>query len=116
MTGLALLAIPTPSATPIPVFGSGVIGFSFLLSTIIWAPVVWAPDSLTGPWGPAAAGRPFPDALTGGDRSSRRSVRCGHGVRCGSSALAAHWSRYFPGSWPRRLPAITLRSFLFCGV
>ena len=42
MSGLFLLAIPTPSATPIPVFGSGVIGFSFLLSTIVWAPVVWA--------------------------------------------------------------------------
>ncbi|HEY8641504.1 MAG TPA: NADH-quinone oxidoreductase subunit M [Candidatus Dormibacteraeota bacterium] len=39
---LFLAAIPTPSATPIPVFGSGVIGFSFLLSTIVWAPVVWA--------------------------------------------------------------------------
>jgi len=42
MTSLWLLAIPTPSATPIPVFGSGVIGFSFLLSTIVWAPVAWA--------------------------------------------------------------------------
>ena len=39
MSGLFLLAIPTPSATPIPVFGSGVIGFSFLLSTIVWAEV-----------------------------------------------------------------------------
>jgi NADH-quinone oxidoreductase subunit M len=36
-----LAAIPT-SPTPIPVFGSGVVGFSFLLSTIVWAPVVWA--------------------------------------------------------------------------
>jgi NADH-quinone oxidoreductase subunit M len=39
-----LVGIPTPSpsASPIPVFGSNVIGFSFLLSTIVWAPVGWA--------------------------------------------------------------------------
>ena len=37
-----LAAIPNPTATPIPVFGSGVVGFSFLLSTIVWVPVVWA--------------------------------------------------------------------------
>src|SRR5712691_1042094 len=39
---LFLAALPAPTASPIPVFGSGVIGFSFLLSTIVWAPVVWA--------------------------------------------------------------------------
>jgi len=46
VTSLALFltAVPTPApaATPIPVFGSGVIGVSFLLSTIIWVPVIWA--------------------------------------------------------------------------
>ncbi|MEP7104362.1 MAG: proton-conducting transporter membrane subunit, partial [Chloroflexota bacterium] len=42
--GLFLAAVPTPapSTTPIPLFGSGVVGVSFLLSTIIWAPVAWA--------------------------------------------------------------------------
>jgi len=58
MSGLFLLAIPTPSATPIPVFGSGVIGFSFLLSTIVWAPALLATAAGDGGWayrrGPAA--------------------------------------------------------------
>lgn len=44
LTGLLLQAVITPSASPTPVtvFGQNVIGFSFLLSTIIWGPVGWA--------------------------------------------------------------------------
>lgn len=39
-----LVGVVNPSATPsqIPVFGSGVISFSILLSVIVWSPAVWA--------------------------------------------------------------------------
>ena len=33
---------PTPAATPAPTFGANVIGFSFLLSTMVWVPVLVA--------------------------------------------------------------------------
>src|SRR5581483_11633458 len=46
VSALAVLlqAVPTPSVSPTPVtvFGQNVIGFSFLLSTLVWAPVGWA--------------------------------------------------------------------------
>ncbi len=44
LSAVLLLGVPTPSASPTPVtvFGQNVIGFSFLLSTIVWAPVGWA--------------------------------------------------------------------------
>ena len=39
-----LLGVSTPGASPssIPVFGSGVVGFSILLTVIVWSPAAWA--------------------------------------------------------------------------
>ena len=42
MSSLWLAAIPTPAATPVAPFGANVIGFSFLLSLLIWGPVLMA--------------------------------------------------------------------------
>jgi len=43
LASLLLIAVPTAAPTAVPTtLGGGLIGFSFLLSTVIWAPVLVA--------------------------------------------------------------------------